>query len=75
MVLDYQTGRQTSTATLNADPNKRWQPLYVDEIDKIAAADPASTWGSANNYNASCAFSVTVELCSAVDCEPEPARQ
>lgn len=75
MVLGYQTGGQTSTGTLNPDPNKRWRLLYVDEIDEVAAADPASSWGSANNYNASRPFPVAVEMCSAVDCQPETRRQ
>jgi hypothetical protein len=51
MVLGYQTGGQTSTGTLPADPRRRWRCLFVDEIDHVAAADKASTWGTADNYN------------------------
>jgi hypothetical protein len=51
MVLGYQTGGQTSTGALNADPHKRWRCLYVDEIDHVAIADPPSQWQSADNYN------------------------
>ena len=51
MVLAYQTGGQTSTATLPADPRARWRCMYIDQIDHIGAADPASTWQTADNYN------------------------
>ena len=51
MVLGYQTGGQTSTGSLDPDPRKRWRCMYVDEIDDVAAADPASPWQTADNYN------------------------
>jgi hypothetical protein len=56
MVLGYQTGGQTTTGALPADPRKRWRCLFVDEIDQVAAADPASPWGTADNYNYSHPF-------------------
>jgi hypothetical protein len=51
MVLGYQTGGQTSTGTLPADPSKRWRCMYVDEIDRVIAAHPTSPWQTADNYN------------------------
>ena len=56
MVLGYQTGGETSTATLPTDPPKRWRCMYVDEIDDIVIADPGSRWGSADNYDPSQPF-------------------
>jgi hypothetical protein len=51
MVLAYQTGGQTSTGKLPADPRQRWRCMYIDEIDNVDAADPATTWATADNYN------------------------
>jgi hypothetical protein len=51
LVLAYQTGEQTHTGTLPADPRARWRCMYIDEITHVAATDPASTWQTANNYN------------------------
>jgi hypothetical protein len=73
MVLGYQTGGDTSTGALDSDPTKRWRLLYVDEIDEVAAADHASSWDSAVNYNATRPSPVILEVCSAVD-GPSPRR-
>jgi hypothetical protein len=51
MLLGYQTGGQTTTGTLPADPRKRWRCLHIDEIDQVLPADRASVWGTADNYN------------------------
>ena len=51
IVLGYQTGGHTSTGTLPADPRKRWRWLYIDEVDHVLPADPASPWQTADNYN------------------------
>lgn len=51
IVLGYQTGGQTSTGALPADPRHRWRCLFIDDIDHIEAADPAEPWGTADNYN------------------------
>jgi hypothetical protein len=56
MVLAYQTGGQTSTGVLPADPRKRWRCLFIDEIDNVAVADPASAWQTADNYDYSHPF-------------------
>lgn len=56
MVLGYQTGGETSTGALAADPQKRWRCMYVDEIDQLVAADSASGWRTADNYNHSHPF-------------------
>ncbi|HET7486730.1 MAG TPA: hypothetical protein VFJ85_02290, partial [Acidimicrobiales bacterium] len=42
MLLAYQTGGETTSGTLPGDPRKRWRCLFVDEVDSVAAADPAS---------------------------------
>lgn len=51
MVLGYRSGGQTSTGALPSDRRKRWRCLFVDAIDHVAAAEPASAWHSADNYN------------------------
>lgn len=57
MVLGYQTGGQTSTGALPADPRLRWRCLFVDEIDHVVAAEPSTPWQTADNYNHSRPFS------------------
>jgi hypothetical protein len=66
MVLGYQSGGQTSTGTLPADPRKRWRCLFVDEIDHVAAAEPASAWQSADNYNSAHPFNAIDEVSVAI---------
>jgi len=66
MLLAYQTGGETTTGTLPADPRKRWRCLFVDEIDSVAAADAASAWGTADNYNPSHPFHAIDEVTVAV---------
>ena len=65
MLLAYQTGGQTSTGALSADPRKRWRCLFVDEVDHVVAAEPA-TWETADNYNASHPFNAIDEVTIAV---------
>jgi hypothetical protein len=62
MVLGYQTGGQTSTGVLPTDLRKRWRCMYVDEIDHVAAADPASQWHTADNYNPARPFAAIDEV-------------
>jgi hypothetical protein len=66
MVLGYQTGGQTSTGVLPADPHKRWRCMYVDEIDDVAAADPASPWQTADNYNPAHPFQAIDQVAIAI---------
>jgi hypothetical protein len=51
LLLAYQTGGYTTTGTLPPDPRHRWRCMHVDQIDDLIAADPTSTWETANNYN------------------------
>jgi hypothetical protein len=51
LLLGYQTGGQTSTGTLPADPRQRWRCMFVDEVDDVLTAGPAGLWGTADNYN------------------------
>jgi hypothetical protein len=75
VVLGYQTGGQTSTGSLHPDPRKRWRCLFVDEIDHITAADPASLWQTADNYNASRPFPFNAEIATTVTTdEPTTTR-
>lgn len=66
MLLAYQTGGQTTTGTLPADPRKRWRCLFVDEVDSVAAADSTSAWATADNYNPSHPFHVIDEVTVAI---------
>ena len=65
MLLGYQTGGQTSTGALPADPRKRWRCLFVDEIDQVVAEPPAR-WGTADNYNPSHPFPAIDEVTIAI---------
>ncbi len=51
MLLAYQTTSHTTTATPPSDASKRWRCMYIDEIEHIAAAEPAAPWETADNYN------------------------
>jgi hypothetical protein len=66
MLLGYQTGGQTSTGALPADPRQRWRCLYIDEIDHVVAAHKASRWGTADNYNHSHPFPAIDEVTIAI---------
>ena len=66
MLLAYQTGGQTSTGTLPADPRRRWRCLFVDEVEQVVAADPASAWGTADNYNYSHPFNAIDDVTLAI---------
>lgn len=66
MLLAYQTGGETTAGTLPVDPRKRWRCLFVDEVDSVAAADAASAWGTADNYNPSHPFHVIDEVTLAI---------
>jgi hypothetical protein len=71
MLLAYQTGGQTSTGTLSADPQQRWRCMYVDEIDHVNAADLASPWQTADNYNYSHPFPAIDEVAIAVTADDQ----
>ena len=73
MLLGYQTGGQTSTGTLPADPRKRWRCLYIDEIDHLLAETTSSQWGTADNYNYSHPFPAIDEVTIAIT--PNDAQQ
>lgn len=66
MLLAYQTGGETTTGLLPADPRKRWRCLFVDEVDQVAPAGADSAWGSADNYNPSDPFHVIDEITVAI---------
>ena len=66
LLLGYQTGGDTSTGTLPADPRRRWRCLFVDQVDQVAAADPAAAWGTADNYNYSHPFHAIDEVTIAI---------
>jgi hypothetical protein len=70
LLLAYQTGGQTSTGALPADPRHRWRCLFVDEVDRVVTTGPASPWGTADNYNSSHPFPAIDELTVAVTPAP-----
>lgn len=72
MVLGYQTGGDTTSGTLDPDPNKRWRVLYIDEIDNITAATESHNWGTADNYNPTHPFPVIDQLFAAVEHQTSP---
>lgn len=66
MVLGYQTGGETTTGSLSADPRNRWRCMYVDEVERVVPAEPTSLWGTADNYNHRRPFAVIDEVAIAV---------
>lgn len=66
MVLGYQTGGQTTTGTLPTDPRKRWRCMYLDEIERVAAASPTSPWQTADNYNPAHPFATIDQVAIAI---------
>jgi hypothetical protein len=64
LLLGYQTGGQTSTGALPADPRQRWRCMFVDEVDQVLAA--VGPWGTAENYNSSHPFPAIDEVTVAV---------
>ncbi|MDQ2728105.1 MAG: IS1634 family transposase [Actinomycetota bacterium] len=62
MVLAYQIGGQTSTGAPPADRQQRWRNLFVDDIAHAGLANSATTWQTANNYNASHPFNSIDQL-------------
>lgn len=66
LVLGYQTGGDTSTGTLDPDPRKRWRLMHVDQIEDVTAADPASPWGTADNYNPSQPFPFPAQIATTI---------
>jgi hypothetical protein len=44
--------------------------MYIDEIDNVAAADPATPWGTADNYNQSHPFPAIDHVTIAVGAIP-----
>ena len=50
----------------HADPRKRWRCLFVDEIDHVAATEPASDWATADNYNPTHPFHAIDEVSVAI---------
>ncbi|MCA1682319.1 MAG: WYL domain-containing protein [Actinobacteria bacterium] len=65
MLLAYQTAGHTHTA-LPPEPRQRWRNLFVDDICDAILADPATTWETADNYNASHPFNSIDRLSIAV---------
>jgi hypothetical protein len=66
MLLAYQADGHTSTGALPSDPKKRWRCMFVDQVDQVVAADPASPWQTADNYNNAHPFKSIDELTVAV---------
>jgi predicted DNA-binding transcriptional regulator YafY len=67
MLLAYQTGGHTHTGALPDQPRRGWRNLFVDEIHHATIADPATTWETADNYNASHPFNSIDQLSIAIN--------
>jgi hypothetical protein len=65
MLLAYQSGTQTN-GSLPPGPRQGWRNLFVDDICDVTLADPAASWETADNYNASHPFNSIDELSIAV---------
>jgi hypothetical protein len=65
MLLGYQTGGQTSTGALPADPRQRWRCLFVDEVEHVLV-DMNAPWGTADNYNPAQPFRAIDQVALAV---------
>jgi hypothetical protein len=65
IVLGYQTGGETSSGALPADPRQRWRVFFVDEADEVTV-DMAAPWGTAKNYNPAHPFPAADEVVAAV---------
>ena len=69
IVLGYQTGGETSSGALPADPRQRWRVFFVDEADDVAA-DTAAPWGTADNYHPAHPFPAVNEVVASVSGGP-----
>ena len=65
MLLGYQTGGQTSSGALAADPRQRWRCLFVDDVDQVLV-DMSAPWGTADNYNPAHPFPAIDEVTVAI---------
>jgi hypothetical protein len=65
MLLGYQTGGQTSTGALPADPRQRWRCLFVDEVEHVLV-DMNAPWDTADNYNPAHPFPAIDQVALAV---------
>ncbi|MGH9012687.1 MAG: WYL domain-containing protein [Acidimicrobiia bacterium] len=66
MLLGYQTSEHTQPVA----PRPGWRNFYLDEIDDAVLAEPATTWQTADNYNASHPFSAIDHVTIAVPGHP-----
>ena len=62
----YQSGGETSTGALDADPRKRWRCFLVDEVEAVALADHTAPWGTADNYDPAHPFNAIDDVTIAV---------
>ena len=51
MLLAYQTPAPVDTAAAPTNARPGWRCMYIDEIDSIDTAEPASAWATAGSYN------------------------
>ncbi len=66
MLLAYQTNAQAHPGALPTEPRHGWRNLFIDDIRDITPADPATPWGTADNYNASHPFNSIDQLSIAI---------
>ena len=73
IVLGYQTGGETSSGALPANPRQRWRVFFVDEADHVVV-DMSARWGTADNYNATHPFPSIDEVALAVPASDSSVR-
>lgn len=66
MLLGYQVGGQTSHGALDADPNRRWRLMFIDEIDGVDIDCTPASWATGANYDHGRPFPALTEVCVSV---------
>lgn len=73
MLLGYQTGGETTSGALPADPHKRWRCFHLDDIETVTPADQTAPWATADNYNPCHPFNAIDTVAVAVPATPPAA--
>ncbi|MGH9129864.1 MAG: hypothetical protein ACRDY2_13125 [Acidimicrobiales bacterium] len=71
MLLAYQTAGSSPSEAIAADPRRGWRNLFVDDIEAVGLAEPATPWETADNYNPSHPFNSIDQLSVAITSEPQ----
>jgi len=66
MLLAFQAAGPAHADAPVPEPRQGWRNLFVEEIDDVTLAEPATTWETAENYNPSRPFNSIDQLIIAV---------